>query len=131
MKIAFEFLDKEQKDVILPRLFRILASNMNEIAATGNCYDEDFRMWYEAVSPALAQERRQILLIWDGREIVGYFQYYVSETTFMMEEIQLKRDYQGRGIFEQLYSFLADIVPAGTLYVEAYAHSGTRNLRGS
>ena len=120
--VDFDILLKNKTDKVLPSLFRILHSNMSVIAPTGNDYEKDYRIWIEAVSHGLKQEARQIILIYDDAEIIGYFQYYVNSTTFMMEEIQLKKEYQGTGIFRLLYSYLFEIIPPETLYVEAYAH---------
>ncbi len=120
--ISFKFLSKNLADDFLPILFKILYSNMSVIAPAGNSYDRDFRLWYDGVRPALKKDSRQIILIYDDSKIIGYFQYYVDETTFMMEEIQFDKKYRGTGLFRQLYSYLFEIIPQKTLYVEAYAH---------
>lgn len=120
--VAFEILSKDKPDKVLPSLFRILHSNMSVIAPTGNDFEKDYRIWIDAVSHGLKQDARKIILIYDDAEIIGYFQYYVNSSTFMMEEIQFKKEYQGTGIFRLLYSYLFEIIPQETLYVEAYAH---------
>lgn len=120
--VAFEILSKDKPDKVLPSLFRILHSNMSVIAPTGNDYEKDYHIWIDAVSHGLKQDARKIILIYDDAEIIGYFQYYVNSSTFMMEEIQFKKEYQGTGIFRLLYSYLFEIIPQETLYVEAYAH---------
>ena len=120
--VAFEILSKDKPDKVLPSLFRILHSNMSVIAPTGNDFEKDYRIWIDAVSHGLKQDARKIILIYDDVEIIGYFQYYVNSSTFMMEEIQFKKEYQGTGIFRLLYSYLFEIIPQETLYVEAYAH---------
>lgn len=120
--VAFEILSKDKPDKVLLSLFRILHSNMSVIAPTGNDFEKDYRIWIDAVSHGLKQDTRKIILIYDDAEIIGYFQYYVNSSTFMMEEIQFKKEYQGTGIFRLLYSYLFEIIPQETLYVEAYAH---------
>ena len=125
--ICFEFLDKRKKDAILPLLFEILYENMNLIAPSGESRDEDRRVWLENVSPALEKSARQLIVISDGGVPIGFFMYYVNQTTFMMEEIQLKGSRQGAGIFQKLYSFLSFVIPRGVPFVEAYAHR--TNLR--
>lgn len=90
--ISFVILPKNETENILPSLFRILHSNMSVIAPTGNSYDEDYRFWHNSVAPALEKDARQIILIYDDAEIIGYFQYYVNATTFMMEEIQFRKN---------------------------------------
>ncbi|MFR1481299.1 MAG: GNAT family N-acetyltransferase, partial [Hydrogeniiclostridium mannosilyticum] len=120
--LIFDILSKDKLDKVLPSLFRILHSNMSVIAPTGNDFEKDYRIWIDAVSHGLKQGARKIILLYDDAEIIGYFQYYVNSSTFMMEEIQFKKEYQGTGIFRLLYSYLFEIIPQETLYVEAYAH---------
>ena len=77
-------LDKSLKGELLPHLFDILHSNMSKIAPTGNSYEEDLAFWLSCVSPALDKEPRRILLLYDGDEIAGFFQYCVNNGLFMM-----------------------------------------------
>ena len=109
--ILFHKLPENEAENILSVLFKILHSNMSVIAPTGNDYEKDYRIWIEAVSHGLKQDARQIILIYDDAEIIGYFQYYVNSSTFMMEEIQFKKEYQGTGIFRLLYSYLFEMIP--------------------
>ena len=62
---------------------------MSVIAPTGNTYEQDFQLWQSSVAPALSKQQRQIVLMHSDDEIVGYFQYYVNDNVFMMEEIQI------------------------------------------
>ena len=117
-------LDKSQKGSVLPHLFDILHSNMSKIAPTGNSYEEDLAFWLSCVSPALEKEPRRILLLYDGDEIAGFFQYFVNNGLFMMEEIQFRARYQGTGVFSELYAYLIRIIPRDTEFVEAYANKG-------
>lgn len=120
--IVFDILSKDKPDKVLPSLFRILYSNMSVIAPTENDFEKGYHIWIDAVSHGLKQDARKIILIYDNAEVIGYFQYYVNSSTFTMEEIQFKKEYQGTGIFQFLYSYLFEIIPQETLYVEAYAH---------
>ena len=128
--ISFSFLPKDRTSDILPKLFDIFHENMEKIAPTGNSYEEDFSEWIGAVAPALEKEPRQLILISDDDETVGFFQYYVNDTTFMMEEIQLLPEYQGKGVFQKLYAHLADIVPQSVPFVEAFAHKNNMKSQG-
>ncbi|MBE6616562.1 MAG: hypothetical protein E7627_01270 [Ruminococcaceae bacterium] len=119
--MRIEFLNKAEADLILPKLFDILYSNMSVIAPTGNSYEEDFSFWLSCVKPSLQKDPRQILLIYDKDEIVGFFQYFVNRGLFMMEEIQFTEKYKVTGIFRELYSYLTEIIPRDTEFVEAYA----------
>ncbi len=121
--ILFNFLPKEKAGEYFPALFDILYNNMSKIAPSGGTYEDDYNKWYNAVFPAFVnKEPRKIILICDGEKLIGFFQYYVNDTTFMMEEIQLLPEYQGKGVFQKLYAHLAEIVPHDIQFVEAYAH---------
>ena len=120
--IRFEYLDKARSSEVLPKLFSILFSNMSVIAPAGASYGEELEAYLRELLPALEKEARKTVLIYDGGDIVGFFQYYVNETTFMMEEIQFFPRYQGKGLFQRLYAFLGTVVPDTVKSVEAYAH---------
>ena len=45
----------------------------------------------------------------------------------MMEEIQMKPEYHGKGVFRQLYGFLLENINGDTGFVEAYAN--TKNIK--
>ena len=57
----------------------------------------------------------------------GFFQYFVNDTTFRMDEIQFKKEYQGCGLFTELYHYLTTIIPVQTKYVDAFARK--KNLK--
>jgi len=116
------FLDKSQADNILPMLFEILYNNMEAIVPTGEPYENAIVDWLNRMKPALTKDPRQILLLIDGEKIAGYFQYYVNDGTFMMEEIQFCEEYKGSGLFAELYRYLVEIIPSETAVMEAYAH---------
>lgn len=129
--ITFSFLPKDMASEVFPRLYEILWTNMSKIAPSGASYEEDYAEWYGSVFPAFTEkEPRKIILIRDGDDTVGFFQYYVNDTTFMMEEIQLLPEYQGKGVFQKLYARLADDVPPGVPFVEAYAHKNNVKSQG-
>ena len=127
--IEFSFMDKREKDALLPELFTLLYENMNEIAPSGEDPADELRGWLEAVSPALDRTERRIVLIKDDGRLVGYFQYYVNEATFMMEEIQFERELWGSGLFAELYAFLRGEIPP-VPFVEAYAHKLNAKSQG-
>ncbi len=119
--IDFEYLNKADFCLYAQIVFDILSGNMTIIAPTGNSYEEDYKMWYSAVSGGLQKAERQIILIKDNENVVGYFQYYINEDTFMMEEIQFKPEYQGKGIFRKLYGFVLENINNDLKFIEAYA----------
>ncbi len=120
----FLFLDKQKLDVFLPRLFGILHSNMSLIAPTNNSYEDDFEIWSSHIIPAIQKEKRQIVLMCVESELVGYFQYYINSDTdsLMMEEIQIKKEFQGTGLFSEFYNWLIKNLSKDIMYVEAYAN---------
>lgn len=120
--IRFEYLGKPDFSSLSNDLFNILADNMMAIAPTGNTREDDYKCWYQGVSDGLKRDERQIILIKDNDNIIGFFQYYINENTFMMEEIQFKSEYQGKGVFRALYGFVISHISENTEYVEAYAN---------
>ena len=129
--ISFSFLPKEKAGEFFPALFDILYRNMSKIAPSGKTFEEEFSEWYGEVFPAFVnKEPRKIIMIRDGGRLIGFFQYYVNETTFMMEEIQFLPEYQGKGVFQKLYAHLAEIVPDDVPFVEAYAHKNNTKSQG-
>lgn len=119
----FAYLDKDLFPTYANTIFNILADNMSVIAPTGNSREEDFQSWYHAVGEGLKKDNRQIILILEREDIIGFFQYYTNTDTFMMEEIQICSAFQGKdNIFRDLYSFVLDHIRDDLLYVEAYAN---------
>ena len=49
-------------------------------------------------------------------------QYYTSETTFMIEEAQIKQAHQGRGVLRSAFAFVPEFISPNVLYAEAYAN---------
>ncbi|MBQ2847266.1 MAG: hypothetical protein IJC37_01130 [Clostridia bacterium] len=127
--IHFEYLNKPDFLSVANEIFDILADNMEKIAPTGNTRAEDFRCWYDAVSDGLTRDKRQIVLIKDEEDIIGFFQYYASESTFMMEEIQFKPEYQSTNVFRNLFGFLIENIGEDLEFVEAYANK--ENLKSA
>ena len=112
----FRFRQMENNDIpiFIDEMFSILASNMSVIAPTGNSYDEDFRIWSECVVPVWREGKRRVILIFCEDTLCGFFQYFVNDTTFRMDEIQFKKEYHGSGLFSELYHFLTTIIPIQT-----------------
>lgn len=120
----FFFLDKQKLDVLLPDLFQILHSNMSLIAPTGNSYQEDLEVWRSYIVPDMQNEQRQIVLMYVDNTLAGFFRYSINVDTYslMMEEIQIKKAFQGTGLFSAFYKWLMQELPKDILYVEAYAN---------
>ena len=118
---CFKFLNKQDFCDISNELFNILADNMTVIAPTGNSREDDYKLWYGCLLDSLPRDERQIILIQDDDKIIGYFQYCINSDTLVMEEIQFKSEYHGKGIFRELYGFLLSNIKTDLIFVEAYA----------
>ena len=124
---TYTHMDKTQKDRWLPRLFDLYHNNMNAIAPSGLSYEDERAKWFDAVSPALDKAPRQILLCCSDGELGGYIQYYTRSELLMIEEVQLRADFQRSTVFLSLSRALIRMMPEEIHYVEAYADR--RNFR--
>lgn len=120
--ISFKHLRKNDINDIAHQLFLILAENMSQIAPTGNSFEEDEKIWSSNVIPALEKDKRKIVLFYDDAEIIGFFQYYINNSLFMMDEIQIKKEYQGKQVFRGLYGYLISVLPKEIETVEAFSN---------
>ena len=125
MAFSVEFLDKSRALETLDRLYEIFSANMSGLGVSW-AKDE----WTGEILNGLQKPQRQLLLLKDGRELAGFFLYYVNQGKLMMEEIQFLPRYFGSGLFEALYSYLMDVVPPDTRSVEAYVHRVNAKSRG-
>lgn len=126
----FKYADRQNIEEILPCLFDILYSNMSTIAPTGNTYENDLEEWLSNIIPAMQKEPRQIVLMFVDNKLIGYFQYYIFSDSLMMEEIQIRKDYQGTGLFHLFYSWLIKKLPKNIKYVEAYSNKSNHKSQG-
>lgn len=126
----FKYADKQNLEAVLPCLFDILHSNMSIIAPTGNTYENDLQLWLSNMTPAMQKESRQIVLMFADNELAGYFQYYIRFDSLMMEEIQIRKDYQCTGLFHLFYSWLVKKLPQNIKYVEACSHKNNYKSQG-
>ena len=122
----FFCLDKREKLSWLPQLFDLLHENMHSVAPSGKPYEEEKAEWLAEVSPALEKPQRQIVLCVMDSVLAGFAQYYIRDQLLMIEEIQLKKEYQKTTLFYQLCKYLRFLAPADLQRVEAYADR--RNL---
>ena len=120
--LKFILLDKSKFEAVSTAIFGILAENMSAIAPTGSTYEKDYELWFKAVGNGLKNELRQIILINYGDALIGFFQYYVNDGLFMMEEVQIAPQFQGKDVFRKLFGFIFSILPGNIEIVEAYAN---------
>lgn len=130
MKYSFTFPAPQDLDTVLPQAFSILHKNMSLLAPTGCPYEEDLALWLDYIRPALAEGRCRLVLMYCGQELAGYFQYSTENAIFMMDEIELRPEYQGSGIFREMYRWLEDKLPVGLSLVEAYSNKANAKSQG-
>lgn len=116
------YLNKEEKDLWLPQLFDLFYENMSVIAPSGMAYEAERAAWLSNVSPALDKAPRRVLLALDGEELAGFVMFYTRADLLMVEEVQLRREYQGGLLFLRLCRKLLADLPEKVVTVEAYAH---------
>ena len=119
--MRFEFLDKGEKAFWLPRLFDLLYENMDGIAPGALPREQEAARWLGEVSPALDKAPRRIIMAFRDDRLAGYLQYYTGKDLLMIEEVQLKKEFQKTTAFFQLCWFLAGHLPPDLRYIEAYA----------
>ena len=89
---TFTYLNKNEKEKFLPKLFDLLYDNMREIAPTDLTYEQEKTQWLGNVFPALDKPARQIIMCYADEELIGYIQYYINGKLLMIEELQLKKN---------------------------------------
>ena len=119
--IRFSYLEKSQKEQWLPVLFDLLYENMQEIAPEQIPCEQAKQLWLKEVSPALDKAPRQIILCFSDDELAGYLQYYTNGKLLMIEEVQIKKEYQRTTLFYSLCKYLNNMLPREIEIVEAYA----------
>lgn len=122
MNFSFCFVNKKDLENFLPKLFKILYSNMSIISPTNNIFEEDFNSWLSYIVPALEDENHNIVLMNIDDKLAGYFQYNINADFLMMEEIQIKKEFQGIGLFSHLFAWLIQNLPKDIRTVEAYVN---------
>ena len=121
----FYFLKQDDFKQYAEGLFSILYDNMIQIAPTGNSREEDFAFWFYANKEELKNKNRRIIVSVQKvtNEIVGYFQFSVQSNILLMEEIQIRKIYQGNyNIFEGFYELFLTNMKDDVVFVEAYAN---------
>lgn len=123
MPFHFEYPDKSSVNELLPDLFSLFYENMHLIVPFEKSYGEAFVEWSYEVLPALQKEPRKLVLMYFECQFVGFFMYYVNNGIFMMEEIQIKKEFQSSGIFLLFYEWLVKRLPADISFVEAFVNA--------
>ena len=129
-KYTFVELDKSDTAQILPNLFSILYNNMNRIAPSGCSYAEDEAMWLAYMEQQMHLPYPKIILMYVHDALAGYFQYSVSGNTLMVDEVEIKHEYQRTMLFFSLCRYLCEQLLPKVEYIEAYVNKGnSQSLR--
>lgn len=119
--LKFTYLNKNEKEKFLPKLFDLLYANMSEIAPTNLTYEQEKMQWLGNVSPALDKSARQIIMCFNDEELIGYIQYYINSKLLMIEELQLKQKYHRTLTFYRFCKHFIGTLPTDIEHVEACA----------
>lgn len=125
----YRFLHRDRFEEHAQAMFDILADNMNKIAPTGCSREEDYALWHSSMTDNLRDDRRRVVLALADGALAGYLQYSVAGDLLMMEEIEIREDKQGSGVFRALFDALTANVE-GIAYVEAYANKANEKSIG-
>ena len=123
----FCYLDKAQKDKWLPLLFDLFYENMAKIITFDKSFEDEKREWVACISEALEKAPRQIILCLDNGDVAAFVMYYTKNELLMIEELQIKEEYQRTRLCYRLLKYLIEELPDEITLVEAYAHKDNHN----
>lgn len=123
--ISFVKYDPAQAEEVLYQMYDILYTNMSRIAPTGCSREEDRQVWLSYMMKE--QVERQILLIYAGENLAGYFQYRIDGETLCADEIELSPQYQRTFLFYRFLRHMAQNLPKGILRIRAYINKQNLN----
>ena len=115
------FLDKAHEMNLLGELFGILYGNMQSVAPMEGSFEEEKAEWIACVGAALRKPPRQILLLCAGEQLAGFCMYYINGDTLMVEEVQIRGEYQKTVLSAELFRFIWQHLLPKTGCLEAYA----------
>ena len=125
-KVSFCNFDPMKSEVLLPQMFHILSTNMGKVAPTGNSYEEDMKIWLSYMTSEQIKEM-QILLMYVGEALVGYFQYSIHKDIILIEEVEIAPEYQRTLLFYRVLKYVSNIIPKNIEYAEAYINKHNSN----
>lgn len=114
-------LDKKTEIGLLEDLFGILYENMRAVTPFDRCFEEERSAWVTTVGSALQKEPRKILLLFSQQELIGFCMFYVNGGIFMVEELQIRREFQRSAAFAECYRYFPGQLPRDVAFIEAYA----------
>lgn len=129
-RFSFAYADRQQIDTMLPELFGVLYENMSQIAPTGNTYEEDYACWKTYAVPEMEKDTQKTIIMRAGDVFAGFFRYSIRGDSLLMEEIQIKKEFHGSGIFAAFYTWFVKQLPKDILWVEAYTSKTNTKTQG-
>ena len=118
---SFVYLDKNQKNDFLPRLFDIIYENLYELGEPDRSYDVEKQEFINEVGLALEKEPRKLITCYANGDLVGFLMYYTRENMLIIEEVQLVKKHQKTMAFYRLCKYLMLNLPKNIETIEAYA----------
>ena len=124
--------NREAIPPLLPRMFEIIAENMNEIAPTGNSLEQDRKLWTQAMLEELQKPGKRWVIVFSDDELAGYALYGICGDILHMDEIQVAKAQQGDGrMFPALLGKqLRDAQAAGVRKLYSYANERNEKSQG-
>ena len=122
------YLDKGNELGMLEELFDLYFENMNAIATEEAPYEAQKREWVACIGDALTKDPRQILLIYAEGKLAGFCMYYINKGILMIEELQLRSEYQRTAVLLPLYRHFRkrrELIE----FVECFAHKQNSHSR--
>lgn len=126
-KFSFRYLRVEELEQQLPQVFDILYTNMTALAPSGESYQDDRRMWESYIVPALKAGSVQLLLMFAEENLAGYAQYSLRENTLLMDEVEIKPEYQRTMLFYRFCQYMMGMIPEEICYIESYVNKKNQN----
>ena len=126
-KFKFCQISVEENSDFLPRMFDILYTNMMAISPSDAGYEADRDLWLSYMEPALMQGKTKVVLMLAGEELAGYVQYSLREETVLVEEIEIRPDYQRGMLFYRCGQYLLAHMPENIRYMESYVNKQNQN----
>ena len=126
-KITFRKMQQEEALDMLPRLFSILHTNMTKIAPTNCSYEGDQKLWLDYVLPAFRAGQCQILLMYAGETLAGYFQYSIQGDTMLVDEVEIRPEYHRTMVFYRFCQFMLTKLPPQVRYMTSYVRKDNQN----
>ena len=115
------FLNKENEIGMLRELFDILYRNMESIAPSQGCFQEEKAEWIDCIGAAMKKPPRQMLLLYAGDTLAGFCMYYINGDAMMVEEVQIRREYQRTVMAAELFRYIRHHLLPNVCRLEAYA----------